>query len=239
MEQVELTVQKREILGKRVKRLRREGLIPAVIYGPNVESLPIQADQKELRGALAQVGLSHLITLHLDDGKEPRTALVREVQQDVLTGDILHVDFLEVQMAEKISTEIPLVLTGESPAEAKGGILLQGLTRMEIECLPADLPEDIKVDISSITELNQELTVADLEIPEEIEVLTDLHEMVARVIPAPKEEEIEEVVEEIPVAPTEVEVIGRPRPEEEIEPEGAPVEPAPEPEAETGAPGEE
>jgi large subunit ribosomal protein L25 len=216
MEQIELTVQKREVLGKQVRRLRREGWVPAVIYGHGVESIAIQVDHRELGRVLAQAGLSHLITLRMDDGEASRAALVREVQRDALTDGILHVDFLEVQMAEKLTTVVALHVIGESRAvEEEGGVLLQGITEVEIECLPGDLIDAIEVDISSLTELDQELTVAGLTVPPGIEILTEPHEMVVRVIRAPEEEEIEE--EEILISPAEVEVIRGPRREEEIE----------------------
>lgn len=217
MEQLELMVQRRSIVGKQVRGLRREGVIPAVIYGHGVESLPIQVHRTDLRGILDEASLSRLITLRLEDEETPRVALIREVQRDVLTDDTLHVDFLEVQMAEKLTTTISLHLVGESPAvEQQGGMLLQGITEVEIECLPADLIDAIEVDLSSLTELEQELTVADLVVPSSIEILTPPQEMVARTMFVPEEEE--EIEEEMfPVSPTEVEVIGRPQREEEIE----------------------
>ena len=221
MEEIELIVQKRRIAGKRVRRLRRTGLIPAVIYGRGVESLSLQVDRQELRRALARAGLTHLITLHLADGEAPRVALVRDVQRDVLTRDILHVDFLQVQMAQKITTVVPLRLIGESPAlEQQGGILLQGTTEVEIECLPGDLVEAIEVDLARLVELERELTVADLIVPANVEIVTDRQEMVVRVMTAREEEE----EEEFPVTPPEVEVVGRPKREEVPQPDRTPIE---------------
>ena len=107
MDELELTVQRRSIVGKQVRGLRREGSIPAVIYGHGVEPLPIQVARNDLRGILTQASLSRLITLRVDDEEAPRVALVREVQRDVLTDDTLHVDFLQVQMAERLRTTIP------------------------------------------------------------------------------------------------------------------------------------
>jgi len=226
MEEIELAVQRRKVVGKQVRQIRREGLVPAVIYGHGVESLPIQVDQHHLRRVLAQVGLSHLITLRLDEGQALRVALVREVQRDVLRGSILHVDFLQVQMAEKIRTVIPLRFVGESPAvEQEGGVLLQGANEVEVECLPDQLMDAIEVDLSRLTRLGQELTVANLAVPAQIQVLTDPQEMVARVVSTFIAAEEEEEEEEIPVAPAEVEVIRRPRREEEVEPESTSVGP--------------
>jgi large subunit ribosomal protein L25 len=217
MEQLELAVQRRNVVGKQVRRLRREGLIPAVIYGHGVESLPIQVHRSDLRGILDQASLSRLVALRVDDEEETHVALVREVQRDVLTDDTLHVDFLEVQMAETLTTTVPVHVLGTAPAvEQQGGMLLQGITEVEIECLPADLIDSIEVDISSLTELEQELTVADLISPASIEILTPSQEMVVRVMSVPEEEE--EIEEEfVSVSPTEVEVIGRPQREEDVE----------------------
>jgi large subunit ribosomal protein L25 len=217
MEQLELAVQSRSVVGKQVRRLRREGLIPAVIYGHGVESLPIQVHRSDLRGILNQASLSRLVALRVDDEEETHVALVREVQRDVLTDVTLHVDFLEVQMAETLTTTVSLHLVGTAPAvEQQGGMLLQGITEVEIECLPADLIDSIEVDISSLSELEQELTVADLITPASIEVLTPPQEMVVRVMSIPEEEE--EIEEEfVSVSPTEVEVIGRPQREEDVE----------------------
>lgn len=213
MERIELSVQRRSVVGKQVRRLRREGLVPAVIYGHGVEPVSIQIDRRELRRALDRAGLSHLIALHLDDGETPRMALIREVQRDALSGEILHVDFLQVQMAEKLRTTISIHLVGESPAVKQlGGMLLQGVTEVEVECLPDNLVDTIEVDISSLTELGEELTVADLPIPEGIEVLSDPQEMVVRVMAASEEEEAQ-------AAPAEVEVVRRARREERAEEE--------------------
>jgi len=219
MEQIELTVQKRSVLGKQVRQLRREGWVPAVIYGHGVESLPIQAHQHDLRGIVAQASLSRLVALHMDDEEAPRVALIRGVQRDVLTDHILHVDFLQIQMTERLRTTISLHLIGESAAvEQLGGMLLQGITEVEIECLPGNLIDAIEVDLSPLSELEQELTIADLIVPADIEVLDDPQEMVVRIMRAPEEEEEEEVEieEEIPVSPAEVEIITRSRREEEI-----------------------
>jgi len=218
MEQIELTVRERRIAGKQVRQLRREGQVPAVIYGHGVEPMSLQVERQELRRVLAEAGLSHLIALHLEDGEAPRLALIRDVQRDVLTRDITHVDFFQVKMAEKITTVVPLRLVGESPAVGQqGGILLQGVTEVEIECLPGDLVDVIEVDLGRVAELERELTVADLVVPDNIEMLTDPEEMVVRVMSARWGREEEE--EELPVAPAEVEVVGRRRREEEAQPE--------------------
>ena len=213
MERIELKVEKRTILGKKVKRLRRQGLIPAIIYGHKTEPIPVQIEERELTRVLAQAGPNRLITLRLDG--RPRLALAREIQRDVITDKLLHVDFYTVVMTEKLSAEVPLVLVGESPAvERREGVLQHGIDTVEVECLPGDLIHSIEVDLSELKELGQAIYVKDLKVPPSVEILTDGEEMVVKVVPIV--EEVEE--EEVAVAPGEVEVVTK-RKEEEFEEE--------------------
>jgi len=212
MEQIELQTQKREVLGKKVKNLRREGLIPAVLYGHDIESLPLQIEERELNRVLTQAGGHRLIALKIGRAKNPQMALAREVQWDVITSRPLHVDFYAVVMTEKITTAVPLTLVGEAPAADQAGvILLQGLDEIEIECLPGDLIEAIEVDLSALKEMDQAIYVKDLRVSPAVEILTDPEELVAKVAWAAPEEVEEEVV---PVAPAEVEVITKGKKEE-------------------------
>ena len=213
MERIELKVEKRTLLGKKVKRLRRQGLIPAIIYGHETEPIPVQIEERELTRVLAQAGPNRLITLRLDG--QPRLALAREIQRDVITDKLLHVDFYTVVMTEKLSAEVPLVLVGESPAvERREGVLQHGIDTVEVECLPGDLIHSIEVDLSELKELGQAIYVKDLKVPPSVEILTDSEEMVVKVVPIV--EEVEE--EEVAVAPGEVEVVTK-RKEEEFEEE--------------------
>ena len=216
MEQVELKTQKREVLGKKVKSLRREGLIPAVLYGHETASVPLQVEERELNRVLAQAGGHRLIALKVGRSRKRQMALAREVQWDVISGKPLHVDFYAVVMTEKITTAVPLVLVGEAPAaERVGAMVLQGLDEVEIECLPGDLIEAIEVDLSGLEEIDQAIFVKDLPVPPTVEILTDTEETVARVTWAAAEVVEEEEV--VPVAPEEVEVIAKGK--EEVEPE--------------------
>jgi len=207
VEQLELQVEKRTVIGKQVKQLRRQGIIPAVLYGPRIESVPIQADARELRRILMQSGMNRLIALKIDGESKPRMALVREVQRDPVTREVLHVDFYEVVMTEKVRADVALVLVGESPAVEQGkGVLLHGISTVEIECLPGDLIQSIEVDISGLAEIDQAIFVKDLVVPEAVQVLTDGDELVVKVEPVTLAEEEEE--EEM-VVPAEVEVIAK------------------------------
>jgi large subunit ribosomal protein L25 len=161
---------------------------------------------------LAQVGGSQLISIKVEGQEQPEVALVREVQRDPIRRTPLHVDFYRVMMTERLTAEIPLEIIGESPVvEAREGILLQGLSAIEVECLPGDLVDAIEVDLSDLTEIDQALHVRDLAVPAGIEILTDPDEMIVHVVPL-EEEEVEEVEVIAPEA-EEVEVITEARAE--------------------------
>jgi large subunit ribosomal protein L25 len=205
-EQVELTAEKRAALGKQVRHLRRQGWVPSVMYGHGFDPVPLQFEARVLRKVLSEVGGSQLISIKIKGRKQPQMALVRDVQRDVIKGTLLHVDFYRVDMAERLTTEIPLAMVGTSPVvEAREGILLQGLSSIEVECLPGDLVDAIEVDLSDLAEVGQALHVRDLAIPAAIDVLTNVDEMIVRV--APLEEELIEEIEEEALIPEEVEVI--------------------------------
>jgi len=116
MEQIELQVTNREILGKKVRFLRRQGITPIHLFGHDVESMALQCDTPQLKQVLAQAGKTSLISLRLDTAKKPRNVVTREVQRDPQTGALLHADFYQVRMAEKIKVDVPIVLVGEAPA---------------------------------------------------------------------------------------------------------------------------
>ncbi len=215
MEEITLTAQPRAVTGKQVRQLRRQGLIPAVIYGHRTEPTPIQVEERALRRLLQQVGGNQLIKLRIGDGDTTRMVLVRDVQREPIKRQVLHVDLYEVIMTERIRTEIPVALLGESPVVASGdGMLQRGIETVEVECLPGDLIQNIEVDLSQLTEVDQEITVGDLAISDKLQVLTEPSVTVARILPVQ-----EEIVEEGISAETEaeVEVISREGPKEEQE----------------------
>ncbi len=219
MEQIELKLQKRDVLGKKVKSLRHEGLVPAVLYGHETDSIPLQVEERELNRVLAQAGGHQLISVKIGRSRKSQMALTRDVQWDVISGRPIHVDFYAVVMTEKLTTEVPLVLVGEAPAaDQVGAMVLQNLDEVEIECLPGDLPEAIEVDLSGLAEIDQAIYVKDLQVPSTVGILTDGEELVAKVTWAAAEEvEEEEVV--VPVEAAEVEVIAKGKEEVEVEPE--------------------
>jgi large subunit ribosomal protein L25 len=199
------------VTGKKVKQLRREGYVPGVIYGQS-EPVKIQMDVKPLRRALRIAGTGQLV--EIDINGKGYTVLAREIQQHVTRRDILHVDFLEVDMASTIRSEADLISLGESPLTESGeGIIAQVLHSVEIECLPDDLVSQIEFDISTIETTDDSITVADLAAPEGITILTDPETLIARFEYTPvAEEEEEEELEEMEAG--DVEVIGREEEEE-------------------------
>lgn len=213
-DRVTIVAEPRTVTGKKVNKLRREGFIPGVIYGQS-EPVKIQMSVKPLRRALRIAGTGQLVNVEVD-GKG-YTVLAREIQQHVTRRDILHVDFLEVDMKSTIRSEADLVGVGESAAAASGeGIVAQVLYSVEIECLPDNLVSQIEFDLSKIETSDDSITVADLVAPEGVDILTDPETLIARFEYAMIEEEEEEEGLEDMVA-GEVEVIGR---EEEEEQEG-------------------
>jgi large subunit ribosomal protein L25 len=225
MEQIELKAEKRTIIGKRVKALRREGIIPALLYGPKTEPVPIQCDERELQHVLAWAGGTNLIALRIGDAGKPKMTLVSEVQRDSLTNDVYHVDFYQVVMTEKVKAEVNLILIGEPLAvQQKEFMLLQGADSVEIECLPGDLIHSIEVDLSPLVGVDDAIYVKDLQVPENITILTDGDELVAKIqyLYIPEEEEVE-VEEWVEVAPEEVEVIAKGKEVEEAEGEARPA----------------
>ena len=206
MDQIELKVTNREILGKKVRFLRRQGITPTHIFGHGIKSLAVQCDTTELKRVMAEAGKTRLINLKLDNEKRPRTAVIREVQIEPRTGQSLHVDFYQVKMEEKVKVEVPIVLVGEAPAlKSKDNMLLHELNTLEIDCLPAKIPNSIELDITSLTEPEQAIRVEDIELDKEITVLNEPEQIVARISLRHVEVVEEEAVveEEVIEAPAE------------------------------------
>ncbi len=194
VDQVELTAHKRTLMGSHVKQLRRQGWVPGVMYGRGFAPQSLQFEERALGKVLSGVGGSQLISINIE-GQEPEYTLLREVQRNVINGALLHVDFYRVMMTESITTEVPLLITGEFLlAEQQDGILLYGISEVEVECLPGDLVDAIEVDLSELNEVGQAILVHDLAVPAGIKVLTDSEEMIAHIVQA-KRMEIEEELE--------------------------------------------
>ena len=214
MEGLTLQATKREVLGKKVRFLRRQGITPTHLFGHNLESLSLQCDTAELKHIIAQAGMTRLISLKIEADKHPRSIFIREIQKDEVNGQLLHVDFYQILKSEKIKADIPIVLVGEAPAmKDKRRILTHALTNLSIECLPDKLPPQIEVDLSPLEEVEQALYVRDITLSPDITVFTDPDQMVAKVIEAPVPE-VEEVVAEVEEEAEEVAAEEAEKPEE-------------------------
>jgi large subunit ribosomal protein L25 len=198
MDKIELKVAKREILGKKVKHLRRQGITPVHLFGHGIESLALQCETGELERVLGQAGQTRLISLKLAKEKKPRTTVVREFDRDWRKGQLLHVDFYQVKMEEKIKLEVPVVLVGEAPALiSKTNMLEHELGTLTVECLPAKIPTGIEVDISSLAEPDQAIRVKDVTLDKDITVLNNPELVVVKISFRPVEKVEEKVEEEL------------------------------------------
>ncbi len=204
MEKIELRAETRNVFGKKTKRLRAAGFVPAILYGPRTEPISLQAPERDLSRILHRAGMNQLIALWIDEADKARMTLAREVQRDLITHSLVHVDLYEVVMTESITAETPVILVGESPAvETKAGLLVRGVDTVQVHGLPGELPESIEVDISVLKEADQAILVGDLVVDGTIEILTHPEEVVVQVLPV-KEMIVEEVLEEVELAEVEV-----------------------------------
>lgn len=215
MERLKIEARPRRVLGKQVSALRRQGLLPAVLYGRGISPQPLELEARAAAKILSRVSGSTLIELTVNG--ETHTVLVREVQRDPIRTDIRHVDFLKVAMDVAIRTEVPLEFVGEAPAvKTYGGVLVTGLDSIEVEALPGDLPDRVMVDLSALTAIGQSIAVGDLYAGQNVKVLTPADEVVARVM-AQAVEEVEMAAPALEAV--EPEVIERPKKAEEVEEE--------------------
>jgi large subunit ribosomal protein L25 len=195
VDRVELTVAQRSVLGKKVKALRRSGITPANVYGHRIESQAVEVDTVTLAHTLKTLERNAILSLCIEGEKAVRPVIVREVRRDILNDKILHVDFYQVSLAEKMKADVPFILVGKAPAvEDLGGILLQGLDSIAVEALPADIPPHIEIDISSLTTFDSSVHVRDLVIDPKVHVLTEGDSVITSV--APPRKVAEAVVEE-------------------------------------------
>jgi large subunit ribosomal protein L25 len=195
VDRVELTVAQRSVLGKKVKALRRSGITPANVYGHRIESQAVEVDTVTLAHTLKTLERNAILSLRIEGEKAVRPVIVREVRRDILNDKILHVDFYQVSLAEKMKADVPFILVGKAPAvEDLGGILLQGLDSIAVEALPADIPPHIEIDISSLTTFDSSVHVRDLVIDPKVHVLTEGDSVITSV--APPRKVAEAVVEE-------------------------------------------
>lgn len=203
-DKLKLKVNSRKLTGRKVKQLRAQGTIPANIYGKGVKSVSIQQPLKDFAVAFKQVGETGILELVVDKETKTRPVLIHNVQQHPVTGEILHVDFRQVDLTETVTVKIPIEISGTAPAITKGGVLIQLINEVEVEALPADLPDKFTLDVSQLEEIGQGFSLKDLKVSAKVKLLTEnLEELVIKIESPTKEEEVKPV-EEAPV-PTEEE----------------------------------
>jgi len=223
-EQIVIEAQKRTVKGKKVGGLRRQGILPGIIYGrikkDQIEPIPIQLDLHVVSQTIKKLTGSSLVTLDVDGEKYP--AILREAQRDIIYGTLRHVDFMAVSLSETLQTAVPIELIGQAPAEINmAAVVVTGVSVLEIECLPQDLPDRIEVDATVLEDIDSVIYVKDLDISDNITILTDPDELIAGVtyvtIEEEEEEEEEGELDELLDEDMEPEVIEKGKKEDEFE----------------------
>lgn len=213
-------------MGRKVKSLRLSGNVPATVYGKKAENVSLTISGSEFLKVYREAGETGLVELSVDGKTLP--VLIHVVQKDPLTDEILHVEFHQVDLKEKVKANVPLVLFGESPAVAqKIGVLLSVLSEVEVEALPAELPEKIEIDVTGLSELDQELKVSDLRTPSGVALLSDPTLTVVKVSALVSKEAEEQAAAEAAEAAAAAPAEGEAGATEKAEAEPAKEEPAP------------
>jgi large subunit ribosomal protein L25 len=193
---MQLNASTREPLGKRTRRLHRQGKLAAVVYGHSAKPTPLVLDRLEFQKVFAKSGRTKLVDLQVD-GARAEKVLVREIQTHPRRLGPIHVDFYAVSLEEKITVEVPVHLTGESAAVKRGDAdILQPIHALRVECLPTDIPDAFEVDLNPLEEIDSELRVSDLSVPKGVTVLVDPEELIVKIV---HKRELK-VEEEVPAA---------------------------------------
>ncbi|HZP26469.1 MAG TPA: 50S ribosomal protein L25 [Dehalococcoidia bacterium] len=196
----EITVSPRAVLGKKVAKLRRQQIVPANIYGHRVESAAIQVPAEDLASLLRRTNRTDIIYLRVGP-EEERPVFVKHIQRDFLTDEILHVDFQQVSLSEKVRMQVPIHVIGVAPAvDIYGGALVHNIEEITVEGLPTEIPSGVEVDISGLEELDSAVHVRDIHVPSNVTVITDLDMMVAKVASTAKERAEAEALGVAPVS---------------------------------------
>ncbi|MEA2086390.1 MAG: 50S ribosomal protein L25 [Chloroflexota bacterium] len=194
MEGLKLKADKRTILGKKTRFLRRQNITPVHLFGHGLKSQALQCDTAELQHIISRAGATRLISLEIEEGKQPRSTFIREIQRAEPGGRLLHVDFYQMKKTEKMKVDIPLIMVGEAPAmKERGRILTHGVSALSIECLPDKIPPQIEVDLTPLEEMGQAIYVRDITLSPDITVFTDPDQMVVKVSETAREK-AEEIV---------------------------------------------
>ncbi|MBI4571671.1 MAG: 50S ribosomal protein L25 [Chloroflexi bacterium] len=182
MAELQLKVDPRQVTGRQVRALRRQGILPVHLYGKATESLSLQAETQRIQTLLRTAGRNAIIDLEIAGESEARPVVLRGIQRNPVTSELIHIDLFQISLTERLRAEVPLIIVGEAPAVyVHGGVLLQALDHIPVEALPADIPSQIEVDVSLLEELESSVHVRDLPIPDNVEVLAEGDLLVAKV----------------------------------------------------------
>ena len=210
MDKIKLAAKTRTERGRKTNKGRKEGMIPAVIYGKEEKPGSLWVNSLDFSRLLKKSGESVIIDLNVD-GKSDHNVLIHEMQTDPVSGKYVHIDFFQVKMNEKIETEVELIFIGESAAvKEQGGVLVKNMDKIEISCLPADLPSHIDVDISKLKTFEEHIAIKDIKLPAKVEVKVDAETVVALVTPPRTEEELSGLSEKVEEDVTKVEGVVKP-----------------------------
>ena len=196
MEEQTLNLSQRTVTGKKVKQLRRQGILPVHMYGRGIDSMSLQGVAGDLRRLLPRIGTNIPVSVQVEGNEGENVCFVRDVQRHPVTEDLLHIDFIRVDVTQTISAEVPIALIGSAPATQQGGTLLQPLTSLLVEALPMNIPATVEADVSGLDDFEKSIIVRDIPIADNVTVLTDRDEFVARVIPPRVETETFDVSDE-------------------------------------------
>ncbi len=198
MAEFQLRADLRQTRGRGNRQLRRTGFVPGIVYGPSTKPISVQFPYREIEVTLMNAGGTNLIDITINGDTFP--SLAREVQRDVVRGNILHVDFLAVDQSQRIRVEVPIIMEGDSPVvTAREGILITGRSSLTLEVFPSDIRDRILIDLSALTELGAEVLVSDLTFGESVTVHNDPNEMLAKIVQpaaARAEDDLEEELED-------------------------------------------
>lgn len=215
MEKIGLKTKNRDITGRKVSAYRKQGLIPAILYGKKVSPKNLWVDSLDFDKVFSQAGESTILELDID-GRNKANVLIHDVQNNPVSGDVSHIDFFQIRMDQRIETEVPLDFIGESEAvKSLGGVLVKSMGQVPVSCLPADLPARIEVDISLLNTFDNTVKISDLKVSDKVKILIEPETVIANVAPPRTEEELAELEEKVEEDVTKVEGVEKEEPEEE------------------------
>jgi large subunit ribosomal protein L25 len=190
MDNIELKVQDRQVLGKRTRFLRKSGFVPAHLFGPGIESRSLQVEASILSKLMSTTGRTTMLNLVRDGNGSGEPVFLWNVQRHPVTDDVIHIDFFRPDLTKPIRSRVPVHMAGEAPARREAAVVVLSLSMIEVEALPGDIPKGIEADISVLEHINQHVLVRDLKLPPNVKVITPADQTVVRAAAPRKEEEV-------------------------------------------------